>query len=47
MLVWELEPFPAPIDTFEEQLVESFLILKNLLGLLIGLAKQRVGFVAF
>ena len=32
MLVWELEPFAAPIDTFEEHLVESFLILKNLLG---------------
>ena len=32
MLVWGLVPFAAPISTFKVHLVESFLILKNLLS---------------
>ena len=32
VLVWGLVPFAAPISTFKVHLVESFLILKNLLS---------------
>lgn len=32
ILVWGLVPFAAPISTFKVHLVESFLILKNLLS---------------